>query len=1016
MNHVFIGLGGTGGRIIYAVRRAICQHYPGGGGETKKRLENGTLGQPEVRTGFLYVDSHRDDLDRAHDYLGESITLDPRWRLLIRDGNLGAIIQNLGQLPGIEPWLGDRHALQGVLAGGGNVPGAQQLRRMGRVLFANHLNAFRDRVRNLVGEVTAGAPDEAHFHICGTLAGGTGSGAIVDAVTQLRKLYPNSDNFKIYLYGLITPDNAGNRDAGWFYPNQYAALLELNALATGAYRPHDIGASGERISANAEITACVLLSNVNKANIKFADVADQEQLAGDWLFQRTIGTRGTIPHGFDKAWTLEDHIATNPGEERLAVSIDRRGGAIQAGEYARSYRFSTIGIKRWAIPEQEIREKLVFTIAERAVRQALYSNWVEQQGFSGSRADRQPPAGWLPSNTNTAWELADDEMCLSVMDGQNPFREDWKNIAALLSTRLRADGNKRRETWLPAAEAEFRGYWQGKFRETGAENFFTTRTETVTQRADTMLRRIEDDLLKHWQAGRCGFRDLENWIKELDADLISREQALPKLREDHQDVLNAQKGRLELVRQQWKKPRLLTRWKFGSLLGTALDALAKIHTEETWLRARDYQEALFRALRAKLGIRKNALPSLISRLSQLETKLTDDAKARCKDSPQDFVNDLIVREFSSDEVAAFSTALTTSKDFQRQVCDTVRTAFIEMAANRLSITALSDLDADAMRSRIEKIANDALDIEHTRLTRDDGLKPVLGMSIVERLRLRFQGNLTALKDDIHKLLSGATTSVKQANGQPKPETRGAPDDPPVMPHTQFAVFLPPQEGANDEFYRQLAEYFRGGLPANANATVQLLNIGRRQEITMMAVDYWMAARFLEPLQTLKAKYEATLAREGAEGVLRMHVEAAAEHLPDLFKPLPVLKAARAWLFIGEKVGFIRQDADGGKMFVVFVGEDGRAYQPSLEIAVSRDGFFKGNVDARLAKLRNAFRTIYDRTSKERQRAWDEQLTAAINAEIDRIHAETGGKSESATYREWLELSEEIKRIWREAAR
>lgn len=1016
MNHIFIGLGGTGGRILYAVRRAICQHYPGGGGETKKRLENGTLGQPEVRTGFLYVDSHRDDLDRAHDYLGESITLDPRWRLLIRDGNLGEIIKNLAQLPGIEPWLGDRHALQAVLAGGSNIPGAQQIRRMGRVLFANHLNAFRAVVQQLVGEITAGTANEAHFHICGTLAGGTGSGAIVDAVAQLRELYPNSNDFKIYLYGLITPNNAGIRDAGWFYPNQYAALMEINALATGAYRPHDLGGSGERIAANAEVTACVLLSNINKANIKFADVADQEQLAGDWLFQRTIGTRGTIPHGFDKAWTLEDHIATNPGEDRLAMSINQRGGAIQAGEYSRSYRFSTIGIKRWAIPEQEIREKLVFTIAERALRQTLYANWVEQQGFSGSRADRQPPPGWLPSNQNTAWELTDDQMCVSVVDGQSSFRDDWKNIAELLSTRLRADGNKRRETWFLTAEAEFKGYWQAKFRETGVENFFATRTETVTQRADTMLRRIEDDLLKQWQAGRCGLRDVENWIKELDADLLSREQALPKLCVDHQENLNAQKGRLELVRQQWKKPRLFTRWKFGSLLGTALDALAKIHTEQTWLLAREYQEALFRALRAKLTIRKDALPALTLRLSQLETKLTNDARARCKDSKQDFVNDLIVREFSTDEVAAFSTALTTSKDFQRQVCDTVRTALVEMVPNRLSITALSGLDADAMRSRIEKIANDALDIEHARLTRDDGLKPVLGMSIVERLRLRFQGNLEALKGDIQKLLSGATTSVKQANGQAKPETHGAPKKPPVMPHTQFAVFLPPLEGANDEFYRQLAEYFRGGLSANDNATVQLLNIGRRQEITMMAVDYWMAARFLEPLQTLKTIYEDTIAKEGAGAVLRMHVEAAAEHLPDLFKPPPILKEAQAWLFIGEKTGFVRQDGDGGNVFVVFAGEDGRAYQPPMEIAVSKDGFFKGNVDARLAKLRDAFRTIYERASKERQRAWDGQLTAALNAETDRIHAETGGKSESAAYREWLELAEEIKRIWQEAAR
>lgn len=180
-------------------------------------------------------------------------------RLLIRDGKLADLIRNQTELPNITSWLGDRHRLQGVLGGGGNTPGAQQLRRIGRFLFANHVVSFRNRVKDLVREVCGGSQNEAHFHLCGTLAGGTGGGSIVDAAVQLRRLHPDTDKFKIYVYTLITADNAGQRDAGWFYPNQYAALKELNALASGVYRPHDLTGNGERIAVDAPITACVLV-------------------------------------------------------------------------------------------------------------------------------------------------------------------------------------------------------------------------------------------------------------------------------------------------------------------------------------------------------------------------------------------------------------------------------------------------------------------------------------------------------------------------------------------------------------------------------------------------------------------------------------------------------------------------------------------------------------------------------------------------------------------------------------
>ena len=178
----------------------------------------------------------------------------------------------------------------------------------------------------------------------------------------------------------------------------------------------------------------------------------------------------------------------------------------------------------------------------------------------------------------------------------------------------------------------------------------------------------------------------------------------------------------------------------------------------------------------------------------------------------------------------------------------------------------------------------------------------------------------------------------------------------------------------------------------------------------------MAARFLEPVATLRRSYEATIERHGPEAILRMHLEDAAADLPDLFKPSGFLKEARAWYFMCIKVGFARLDTESGKVFAVFEDENGRPFQQPVELAVSVDGFYLGNIQERLDKLRDAARTIVGRATPSRKTAWGEKLTTGIEAETERIHKETGGNTVAPNYREWLGIKAELERIWTEVTR
>jgi Tubulin like len=72
------------------------------------------------------------------------------------------------------------------------------------------------------------------FHVCCGLAGGTGSGTVVDVVSQLRDLYPH-EGYRIIIYAFLPEEypHPPNKAKENYHANGYAALTELNALAAG---------------------------------------------------------------------------------------------------------------------------------------------------------------------------------------------------------------------------------------------------------------------------------------------------------------------------------------------------------------------------------------------------------------------------------------------------------------------------------------------------------------------------------------------------------------------------------------------------------------------------------------------------------------------------------------------------------------------------------------------------------------------------------------------------------------
>src|SRR3974377_90525 len=143
-NHLLIGLGGTGGKIIRSLRKVVFQNF------CEDQATGTTLRDLYIASSYEMM-KHDDPTWRI---LGQSVQLPLSGQLLISGLNLAGVLDNIGSYPGIAPWIGTREAFRELLnsANAANIVGGQK-RHLGRFLFACQITKFREQLQSLVREM-----------------------------------------------------------------------------------------------------------------------------------------------------------------------------------------------------------------------------------------------------------------------------------------------------------------------------------------------------------------------------------------------------------------------------------------------------------------------------------------------------------------------------------------------------------------------------------------------------------------------------------------------------------------------------------------------------------------------------------------------------------------------------------------------------------------------------------------------------------------------------------------------
>jgi hypothetical protein len=470
------------------------------------------------------------------------------------DVNVNNIIDNVSNYPHLKSIVDNA---QGVRTAIGNLgEAAGQLRRAGRLLFSLNARRYVTALTNAFDRCNSGNNDTAKVvHIFAGLSGGTGSGAIVDAIVQTRKQW---DNAKILVYAMLPErDLPQGVDKGRYYPNAYAALVELNALQCGAYNPGDVTGNGDplecfnsQIKGVADGIAVYSNSNSNGYSVKSYD--ELPRIVSDFAYARIflIKQGNKACHDILRAYNFENldgsefEVDETVPESEIKIGVEL--------PKVRTRKISSFAIKRVIYPETRILKHITYTVGEAVLNQFKYNNWTENNGYVNEAPNKDYRGLYVTKEKLADWKidlnhLTSEKSVLPTDDNYQPFLDDWHGSVDDLSQSCCNESNP-----LSAISDCMNNIYQENFREVGVDEYYANKRRVFKEIAAEMRHNVEDEIYKMWRNGELSAMDLKR-IVEVVAQYVAEDlrEEIQRAVVSNDDELKASNDELSALRNDW---------------------------------------------------------------------------------------------------------------------------------------------------------------------------------------------------------------------------------------------------------------------------------------------------------------------------------------------------------------------------------------------------------------------------------------------------------------------------------
>jgi hypothetical protein len=999
-NHLILGLGGTGGKIIRAFRKAVYQEF---------RQESPS----DTNLAYLYVDSSGEMMgidDPSWKILGTSVQLNKRSQLLIQEANLAARLDNIDNYPGIKPWIGDPDQWRDVLGSIIGVTLGGQKRRLGRFLFACKADKYKQQVQSLVKDLQESGTTDVNFHIVCGLAGGTGSGSLIDAISIVRDTYPDSKRYRVVVYALLPETYPNpNWDTGNYHANGFAALLELNSLSVGRFAPNDLLGIKNRLKLQDPFTGCYLFTNENENGLTVDVDKQMPAIIADFLYQKTVATRNV-------AWpTLERWENAENGDgtpERAAGSSNPE----------RSKRFLTFGIKRLAVPEQEIGEYLTYNFAKQAALQLRFNAWSDSGGFTDEPRNQDFHEFVHQKENLFRWGLSEDHLTLSIgilpEDANNkkwkPINNEWQEVLPNFKSVVR---EKPREAWLDELAKLCEKRFDQDYRGVGVRSFYATKLKARKEHAKEIRHRIEDEMFNEWKTGLKSAHDVSRLLAALLDAIDERRQVVDDKITQMKDNEESAGNRVRANNQQWAHMSFIDKTVLGrpdSLLDQQAEALQEQYIYRTRIEALIFSKHLTEDIVAEVTDLKSEVDKTASTAAAAAKKYNDRVAERITDDGKIDLREQLVRFYDPNLVRRISANMIKDENEQRTQTARVRQALIEKLGDHPNFTLFNQrIGLTEFVDVLDKECAKNAQIAHNNLV-TNAKEKLMGVSIIDRLKDRYSGDAQELRSYVTELVGRAGSYLTMDASEVHKIGPGIPSG--VQTAVSKMSVIVPRAPEQAEFAGKLKEAFQGA----RGGDVELIDSDAKpNEITLISLTNLFPLRYVRQVSFLREKYEQKLSGSNApRAKLELHIEGDGSQHPRVFVPLQeeMRRDALPYLLLAKALGLIREEANPktGTKGLVFVSKDESGLDTDpIDLGKSlTESASKVDVE-RADLIRTHVNRALDRDyTQDEQRA---ELQKQVVAGVEEVKATRGNNVGDEVYRQFLEAGRTAVKILKREA-
>lgn len=912
-NHLIIGLGGTGGRVLAAFRKLMFEKF------------NGEVKPKDMWLDYLYMDSSEQDLkmkDPAQwSIMGKSIALDADSVIKIPAANLRDYVENRNQFKYLAPWLGNSEDWANII----NDPkigegAAGQKRRLGRLLFANGSPEFNKMVGVKAQELSYNPEGKKiTYHVVAGLAGGTGSGSIVDVVAQLRHQFPDYTNNKIILYLLLPEEHPNPKWASTnnYQPNGYVALTELSALnmsitkngrKQNVFRPWNVSERNfnvERLDLELPFYSAYLVTDCNSAGVRFDVGKVMPATIAELIYQKTVGV------------ALSDKKMGEGGTESAAHFFNdkEKGENPNYSDYdtPHCFSFNGFGIKRLAIPEQEIKEYFGYNFANQAVLKILFNNLSLESGYVNEAPVNDDYAFVTKPDQKKKWNITREHICLSSPILPEHKKEGWKSIVDEFGVidnfriKVLADDSLKHDNKLIAIRNLAKRFYDKDFRpiaevgQNGVLTFYEKKAKFGRESIVAKItEKINEDLLELWTSGEKSLVQLSGIVKTLINYFEEEKATLVKLGSNADDEIKRRDGIIEDLNIKWCEMGTLIKGLSNIGLNNSKDDIASKYTSAvkekyifmTWKASYGFAKLLLDDLILTMQVTKGDIDSTITQFQSALERLIGEVNSRCLNESEEeqSLEGVVIKNYSPKKVyTIMKGAVANEKDNKERIrLMTVSLKGLLNPEKRNFREVADKLKAGTIISKLEEEGQNLANNFFTNGIGKDyipGYEKLTGVNIIQKLSEEFSGNDDGLKEKLARLVRhAAITNVHrdiEVNNGPK------------INSSMFVIL--PDYDKDTEFLQKIASLIK---TFTDEGDIKVSYGGNPNEIVVINLETNLTPRYLDVVYKLRNSYDRLMASQQGKvarfetqledyaGFAPMSIKDCLEQnmLPSLYKP------------------------------------------------------------------------------------------------------------------------------------